>query len=63
MDVQISELRLGDFEQAAALCRSLGEEGYRNRVALTRSRIAALAGGSLRHVHIQAFRPAADGAL
>ncbi len=48
---------------AAALCRSLGEEGYRNRVALTRSRIAALAGGSLRHVHIQAFRPAADGAL
>ncbi len=47
---------------AAALRRSLGEEGYQNRVALTRSRIAALAGGSLRHVHIQAFRPEGSGA-
>lgn len=43
--------------EADDLRRMLGEEGYRNRVALTRSRIAALAGGSLRHVHIQAFRP------
>ena len=43
--------------EAAELRRSLGEEGYRQRVALTRSRVEALAGGSLRHVHIQAFRP------
>ena len=48
--------------EAAELRQSLGEEGYRNRVALTRSRIAALAGGSLRHIHIQAFRPGGDGA-
>lgn len=48
--------------EAPELHRSLGEEGYRNRVALTRSRVVALAGGSLRHVHIQAFRPGGDGA-
>ena len=46
--------------EADAIRQSLGEEGYQNRVALTRSRIAALAGGSLRHVHIQAFRPAVE---
>lgn len=47
--------------EAETLRRTLGEEGYRNRVALTRSRVEALAGGSLRHVHIQAFREG-DGA-
>jgi len=49
-------------EDAPALRRALGEDGYRNRVALTRSRVEALAGGSLRHVHIQAFRPGAASA-
>jgi phosphoethanolamine N-methyltransferase len=43
---------------AAALRKTLGEEGYQGRVALTRARIEALADGSLRHAHIQAFRPA-----
>ena len=41
---------------AAALRQSLGEDGYQNRVSLTRDRIAALAAGSLRHLHIRAFR-------
>lgn len=44
-------------QEAAALRRTLGEEDYQSRVALTRVRIEALAGGSLRHVHIRAFRP------
>jgi hypothetical protein len=43
---------------AAALRETLGEQGYQGRVALTRARIEALAAGSLRHAHIQAFRPA-----
>ena len=43
--------------EADELRLTLGDDGYRNRVALTRSRVEALAGGSLRHVHIQAFRP------
>ncbi len=47
--------------EAETLRRSLGEEGFQNRVALTRSRVEALAGGSLRHVHIQAFRPEGKG--
>ncbi len=51
--------QLAQSEQdAAALRQALGEDGYRSRVALTRARIDALAGGSLRHLHIRAFRPA-----
>lgn len=42
---------------AVALRRTLGEDGYLSRVALTRARIEALANGSLRHLHIRAFRP------
>ena len=50
--------QLTQSESAAAeLRRTLGDDGYSTRVALTRSRVEALAGGSLRHVHIQAFRP------
>jgi SAM-dependent methyltransferase len=50
--------QLAQSEQdATALRQSLGEAGYQDRVALTRARITALAGGSLRHLHIQAFRP------
>jgi hypothetical protein len=49
------------LSEAETLRQSLGEGGFQNRVALTRSRVEALAGGSLRHVHIQAFRPEGKG--
>ena len=44
-------------QEAPTLRETLGEDGYRNRVAVTRARIEALANGSLRHLHIRAFRP------
>jgi SAM-dependent methyltransferase len=42
--------------EASALRETLGEDGFQSRVAITRARIEALANGSLRHLHIRAFR-------